>query len=236
MPEVVLRKLSEEEEDLLAAKLRDKKMSVRNYERYRIIKEASQGRRVSEIADRVSCHFTVVYDWIKRFNESGFSTFERPPNPEGRISTISSEQIRELIKVALSRPEDLELPFTTWSVRKLNRYCRKKGILPEVTDEWVRRLLRREGITHQRTKTWMDSPDPEFEVKKTASWSCTRDSRREVSSSVLTSSVPWSSGPFTVPDGSGRGSLQGSGPPTRESAAPSSSSPFTMCTPTAWRV
>lgn len=77
MPEVVLRKLSEEEEDLLAAKLRDKKMSVRNYERYRIIKEASQGRRVSEIANRVSCHFTVVYDWIKRFNESGFSSFKK---------------------------------------------------------------------------------------------------------------------------------------------------------------
>lgn len=154
---------------MLAEKLKDKKMPVRNYERYRIIKEASEGRKAAEIADRVGCHFTVVYDWTKRFNASGFETFERAPNPEGRVPSISGEQIRALIKVALSRPEDLGLPFTTWSVKKLNGYCRSQGILPEVTDEWVRRLLRREGITHQRTGTWKQSPDPDFEVKKTAS-------------------------------------------------------------------
>ena len=169
MPKVLVRKLSKKERELLEERLRDKTMSVREYERYRIVKEAAEGRRVAEIADRVGVHFTVVYDWIKRFNESGFSTFEKPPNPEGRASSISSEQIRRLIKVALSRPEDLGLPFTTWSVNKLNDYCRKQEILPEVTDEWVRRLLRREGITHRRTGTWKESPDPEFEVKKTAS-------------------------------------------------------------------
>jgi len=169
MPAVLVRKLTKRERELLENKLKDKAMPVRDYERYRIVKEASEGRRASEIADRVGCHFTVVYDWTKRFNSTGFSTFERPPNPEGRASSISSKQIRELIKVALARPEDLGLPFTTWSVKKLNDYCRKEGILPEVTDEWVRRLLRREGITHQRTGTWKKSPDPDFEVKKTAS-------------------------------------------------------------------
>lgn len=169
MPAVLVRKLTRKERELLENKLRDKTMPVRNYERFRIVKEASQGRRASEIADRVGCHFTVVYDWTKRFNSSGFSTFERAPNPEGRASSISSEQIRKLVKVALARPEDLGLPFTTWSVKKLNSYCRKEEILPEVTDEWVRRLLRREGITHQRTGTWKQSPDPDFEVKKTAS-------------------------------------------------------------------
>jgi transposase len=169
MPTALVRKLTKKEHELLEEKLKDKKMPVRNYERYRIIKEASEGRKAAEIADRVGCHFTVVYDWTKRFNSSGFSTFERPPNPEGRIPSISSEQIRKLIRVALSRPEDLGLPFTTWSMKKLNAYCRKEGILPEVTDEWVRRLLRREGITHQRTGTWKRSPDPDFEVKKTAS-------------------------------------------------------------------
>ena len=169
MPAVLVRKLTKKERELIEEKLKNKTMSVREYERYRIVKEASEGRRAAEIADRVGCHFTVVYDWTKRFNSTGLSTFEKPSNPEGRASSISSKQIRELIKVALSRPEDLGLPFTTWSVKKLNNYCRDKGILPEVTDEWVRRLLRREGITHQRTGTWKNSPDPDFEVKKTAS-------------------------------------------------------------------
>jgi transposase len=169
MPKVLIRKPTKKERGLLDERLKDKTMSVREYERYRVVKEAAEGRKASEIADRVGVHFTVVYDWIKRFNSSGFSTFEKPPNPEGRASSISSEQIRKLIKVALSRPEDLGLPFTTWSVKKLNDYCRSEGILPKVTDEWVRRLLRREGITHQRTGTWKNSPDPDFEVKKPAS-------------------------------------------------------------------
>ena len=110
MPAVLVRKLTKRERELLENKLRDKTMPVREYERYRIVKEASEGRRATEIADRVGCHFTVVYDWTKRFNSAGFSTFERPPNPEGRASSISSKQIRELIKVALSRPEDLGFP------------------------------------------------------------------------------------------------------------------------------
>jgi transposase len=169
MPTVLVRKLTKRERELLGNKLRDKTMPVREYERYRIVKEASEGRRASEIADRVGCHFTVVYNWTKRFNSTGFTTFERPPNPEGRASSISSEQMRKLIKVALSCPEDLGLPFATWSVKKLNDYCREKGILPAVTDEWVRRLLRREGITHQRTGTWKNIPDPDFEVRNTAS-------------------------------------------------------------------
>jgi transposase len=38
-----------------------------------------------------------------------------------------------------------------------------------VTDEWVRRLLRREGLTAQRVRTWKTSSDPAFDRKKNAS-------------------------------------------------------------------
>ena len=73
-----------------------------------------------------------------------------------------------MIATALARPMDLGLPFTHWSVAKLQGYCRKKKVLPAFSTEWVRRLLRREGISVQRTKTWKESPDPDFESKKTA--------------------------------------------------------------------
>jgi transposase len=122
-----------------------------------------------EIAERVGVHVTTVYQWIHRFNESGLAGIEDPPNPAGRPSSLSSRQIRSLIKVALPRPGDLGLPFTQWSVAKLQDYCRQRHLLPEFSDEWVRRLLRREGVSFQRTKTWKQSPDPDFEVKKTAS-------------------------------------------------------------------
>ena len=181
MPQVRLRTLTDDERSLLKSKLRDKTLSVRVWERYRVISELAKDRPPSEVADRVGCHLTVVYDWIHRFNESGFATFEAVPNPKGRPATIGSEQVRALIRAATSRPEDLGLPFTDWSVAKLHEYCAKKGLLPDCTDEWVRRLLRREGLTHQRTKTWKESNDPLFEEKKGASSISMRRLRKMVS-------------------------------------------------------
>lgn len=169
MPRVRIRTLTDDERKLLCLRLRDKTLSVRVWERYRIINELSSGRSPRQVADRVGCHLAVVYDWIHRFNDSGFATFEAVPNPNGRPATIGSEQIRVLIRVATSKPEDLGLPFTDWSVAKLHKHCADKGLLPECTDEWVRRLLRREGLTYQRTKTWKQSNDPLFEEKKGAS-------------------------------------------------------------------
>lgn len=167
--EVGLRRLRPQERQWLKAKLRDKKLSMRIYARYRVIDEAAGRRAASAIADRVGVNQTTVYDWVHRFNREGFVGFEDPPNPAGRPSSLSSRQIRQLIATALARPTDLGLPFTHWSVAKLQDYCRKKNLLPEFSDEWVRRLLRREGISFQRTKTWKQSPDPDFEAKKTAS-------------------------------------------------------------------
>lgn len=135
MPQVRIRQLTDHERGVLHAKLRDKTMAVRVWERYRIVGELSSGRPLAEVADRVGCHVTVVYDWFHRFNDSGFATFEAAPNPKGRPATIGSDQIRALIRAATSRPEDLELPFTDWSVAKRHEYLSQKGILPDCTDE-----------------------------------------------------------------------------------------------------
>jgi transposase len=163
-----LRRLAPAERALLKEKLQDKTLAVRIHERYRVIAEAAQGREPKEIADRVGVHFTMVYDWIHRFNRHGFAKFEDAPNPKGRPSSLSARQIRKLIATALARPQDLGLPFTQWSVAKLKDYCHRQRLLPAFSDEWVRRLLRREGLSFQRTRTWKESPDPHFESKKTA--------------------------------------------------------------------
>jgi transposase len=178
MPRVRIRTLTNDEQTELHRKLRDKTLSVRVWERYRIVGELSRGRPPGEVADRVGCHLTVVYDWLHRFNGSGFATFENAPNPKGRPATIGADQIRALIRAATSKPEDLGLPFTDWSVAKLHEYCSEKGLLPSCTDEWVRRLLRREGLSYQRTKTWKQSNDPLFEEKKGGYSTCMTSRRR----------------------------------------------------------
>ncbi len=107
-------------------KLRDLSLSARVHQRYRIVSEVLKGHGVAEVADRVGCHFTVAYDWVRRFNKSGFETFEQVPNPRGRPPILKAEQLKELVEVALSSPAERGLPSSNWSVPK-PRWTAKTG-------------------------------------------------------------------------------------------------------------
>jgi transposase len=189
--QVRLRPLTRGERRLLAAKVKDLSLAARIHQRYRLIAEVLRGHSVVAAADRVGCHFTIGYDWVRRFNASGFTTFEQVSNPKGRPPILKAGQLRELVDVALSSPAERGLPFSSWSVPKLAEYCRQKRLLPPVTDEWVRRRLRREGFTAQRIRTWKTSRDPAFDRKKNASGPSTAAVRPAPPSSASTSGAPW---------------------------------------------
>lgn len=184
---VRLRPLTRSEHRVLEGKLRDLSLSARIHQRYRVIAEVAVGRAVAEAAERAGCHFTRAYAWVRRFNASGFSTFELASNPRGRPPILQTSQLRELIAVALSSPAERGLPFSVWSVAKLTEYCRQRKLLPDITDEWVRRLLRREGISAQRIRTWKTSSDPAFDRKKNGSSASRGAARRARPSSRTTS-------------------------------------------------
>jgi transposase len=163
---VRLRAVTRREHRMLATRLKDRTLGVRVHRRYRVIAEVRRGRAAAEVADRVGCHVSMVYEWIHRFNENGLTTVEQTPNLRGRPPTITGPQVRELIDIALSSPTERGLlPFSTWTVPKLAEYCRGRGVLPPITDERVRRLLRREGLRARRIRTWKTSRNPAFDRK-----------------------------------------------------------------------
>jgi transposase len=55
------------------------------------------------------------------------------------------------------------VPYTRWSLSKLSRYLRTEGIA--VSAAHLGRILARNGISLQRTRSWKQSPDPEYEQK-----------------------------------------------------------------------
>jgi len=166
MSKLTVRRPKPSERRFLDEKLADRTLSAYVLDRYRIVDAILRGYNPSEVARFLGCERPTVYQWVYSFNESGFSDFEKASNPYGRPAILTSENLRQLVKIALSRPQDLGLPFTVWSVAKLSDHCRSRGLLPDVSNEWIRRLLRREGLSFQRTKTWKESPDPEFGKKK----------------------------------------------------------------------
>lgn len=166
MKKLAIRALRKKESEHLKLKLSDRTLSAYVLDRYRIIQALTAGYTPSDISRILGCERLTVYNWVKKFNRNGFSEFEKVSNPNGRPAVLTSKNVRELVKVALSHPSDLGLPYTEWSVAKLGDYCKSKGLIPNVSNEWLRRLLSREGLSLQRTKTWKESPDPEFEKKK----------------------------------------------------------------------
>ena len=55
------------------------------------------------------------------------------------------------------------MPYTRWSLAKLSRYLAGQGI--EVSPAHLGRILARNGISLQRTRSWKQSPDPDYEAK-----------------------------------------------------------------------
>ncbi len=193
-PTVCLRTLTRGERATLKAKLAKVSLPARLHRRYRLIAEVRSGCSIPEAGRRAGLHPGSGYLWVHRFNQSGFASFERPSNPRGRIPLITAQQLQDLIDTALTPPEKLGLPFTTWTVRTLNAYCQKHKLLPPFSDEWVRQLLRRRRLSAQRIRTWKHSDDPQFAKKAHASAPSSGAARRARRWSASTSGARSSAG------------------------------------------
>ena len=75
-------------------------------------------------------------------------------------------QRREIKKIALSRPTDHDLPFSTWWLSKLAEFLVAEGVVDDISHEGLRVLLREEDVSFQAIKTFKVSNDPDFEAKK----------------------------------------------------------------------
>ena len=73
---------------------------------------------------------------------------------------------REIKKIAKSRPAEHGLPFSTWSLSKLAEFLVAEGVVDDISHEGLRAVLREEGVTFQRLKTWKASKDPDYAVVK----------------------------------------------------------------------
>jgi transposase len=68
-----------------------------------------------------------------------------------------------IVAVAGARPDTLGVPLTRWSLAKLAEYLRGQGI--QISPAHLGRILARQGLSFQRTRSWKASPDPEYELK-----------------------------------------------------------------------
>ena len=126
---------------------------------------SAQGMDVPQIAKVAFTSADRVREVLHNFNEDGFDSLY-PRYSGGRPPTFTLPQRQEIKKIALGRPVDHGLPFSTWSLAKLADYLVAEGVVDDISHEGLRGLLREEGVSFQALKTWKTSNDPDFEAKK----------------------------------------------------------------------
>jgi transposase len=162
---VRVRVLTNDEGNRLLRILRRGQGSVVTWRRAQMVLLSAQGMEVGQIARVAFTSEDRVREVLHNFNDDGFNSLY-PRYAGGRPPKFSLPQRREIKKIALSRPTDHDLPFSTWSLSKLAEFLVAEGVVDDISHEGLRVLLREEGVSFQRLKTWKQSTDPDFEAKK----------------------------------------------------------------------
>lgn len=163
---IYVREITNEEGNQLKRILRRSSDSFK-VKRAQVVLASAQKMRVPEITKNFGFSNDYVSYVIHGFNEIGFDVFKSKYENCGSSPKFGNEERQIVVDVALSKPKDLGLPFTEWSLPKLKGYIIGNTIIDYISHETIRRILQEKGIKYMRTKTWKESTDPDFEIKKT---------------------------------------------------------------------
>jgi transposase len=162
---VFVRDLRADEGQKLLRIIRRGSGSVVRWRRSQIVLWSAQRMSVPAIAEIAFTSEDRVRAVIHNFNADGFDSLAAKYSG-GRPPTFTLPERRAIKKIALSRPTDHDLPFSTWSLSKLAEFLVAEGVVDDISHEGLRVLLREEGVSFQVIKTFKQSTDPDFEAKK----------------------------------------------------------------------
>src|SRR5271165_3740682 len=160
-PEVFVRELSPQEGARLKQVSKRAKYQAKR-QRAMIVLASATLMSAPEIARLMRTDESHVRKVIHAFNEEGFGSLD-PDYRGGRPKKTTLCQRDRIVAVARARPDTQGVPLTRWSLSKLAPHLAGMGIL--LSREALRQLLIDAGLSHQRTRSWKWSPDPDFKEK-----------------------------------------------------------------------
>jgi len=160
-PEVFVRELAPHEGQRLK-RLSKRARHASTRQRASILLASATLMSVPQIARMWMTDESHVRKVIHEFNAHGFESL-RPRFGGGRPRRISSDDEQRIVAVAGARPQALGVPYTRWSLAKLSRYLHAQRLC--VSPAQLGRILARNGISLQRTRSWKQSPDPDYAKK-----------------------------------------------------------------------
>jgi transposase len=160
-----VREVTTEEGNKLLRIVRRSSGSVVTWRRAQMVLLSVQKMDVAGVARVTFTSRDRVREVINNFNSDGFDSLY-PRYAGGRPPTFSLPERQAIKKIALSRPSDHGLPFSTWSLAKLAEFLVAEGVVDDISHEGLRLLLADEEVSFQAVKSWKTSTDPDYEEKK----------------------------------------------------------------------
>jgi transposase len=170
---LTLRPLTDEESRTIERLARSRTDPARAVERARIVWHAHQGQRVPAIARALGVDEQTVRLWLTRFNARGVDGLSDAPR-SGRPPVYDAAEVGEVIAASLTKPDELGLPFGSWTLDRLTAYLHEaKGLA--IGRSRIATLLQQEGLRWRQQEAWFgERPDPAFAEKRGPSSRSTR--------------------------------------------------------------
>jgi transposase len=167
-PPLFVREPSSEERASLEAALRS--ADAFPVRRAQVLLASARKERVSGIARSVGCSTqmerNVIHDFDARGVESLVRESTRPKTSQPVLDEVRREQLQHLMHQS---PRAFGKAKSLWTLDVAAEVCFEQGITPErMSDETIRRALKRLGTSWKRAKRWITSPDPQYLRKKNA--------------------------------------------------------------------
>jgi transposase len=167
-PPLYIRHVTAEEYGALTAGLRSHEaFTVR---RCQMLLASAEWQKPSGIAKTLRCAPQTVRNVLHAFNAHGLACVQRGSNVPLRVEPVLNADKREQLRVILHQsPRTFGQPASIWTLKRLAAVCHEQGLsdttlsCPTMLDAIVRL-----GVSWQRAKHWIVSPDPAYERKKNA--------------------------------------------------------------------
>jgi transposase len=143
---VRVREITNDEGNRLLRTVRRDSGSVVTWRRAQIVLLSAQGMDAPQIAEVTFTSADRVRDVIHNFNTDGFDSL-RPKYAGGRPPKFTTAHRAAITQIALARPSDHGLPFSSWSLSKLADYLVAQGVVEDISHEGLRQLLRDQGVS-----------------------------------------------------------------------------------------
>ena len=142
---LTVRKPRRAEIDQLHAAL-EEDLTARQRRRAEVLVLYAAGLEALDIARALDIHVNTVYSDVRAFERQGVECI-RDRLRGGAPRRITKVQRVAILHLAETPPGEVGLPYGRWSLSKLRQYLLQQHVVPAISREYLRQVLKKGGCT-----------------------------------------------------------------------------------------